>query len=265
MGSPTIIAKVESPSPNSEIAARLLDVSPEGTESLVARGLYRPTGGSQEMVFQLHPQGYHFAAGHVAKLELLPSDFPYGRYSNLQSERHGLRPRTAPAGDEPARLTRWSGPEAGAEGRPCRLHAGGGIQGNAARRRWWWRAPAPKPTPAPVRIGAGGFTGKFSVKGNAIVVPVKCTGGGACSGKVTVRTKRSGAKGLVLLAKGSYSLAQGASKQVRLPLTKAGRRLVKAQLGGGRRSQTLAGVVQLNDSGRPMLTLNRPVHLSGGH
>ena len=37
------------------------------------------------MVFQLHPQGYHFAAGHVAKLELLPSDLPYGRFSNLQS------------------------------------------------------------------------------------------------------------------------------------------------------------------------------------
>jgi hypothetical protein len=35
-------------------------------------------------VFQLHPNGWHFAAGHTAKLELLPSDSPYGRPSDGQ-------------------------------------------------------------------------------------------------------------------------------------------------------------------------------------
>ena len=84
MGSPTIVANLESPGPESELAARLVDVSPGGTETLIARGLYRPAAGSGQVVFQLHPQGFHFSAGDVAKLELLPSDAPYARASNAQ-------------------------------------------------------------------------------------------------------------------------------------------------------------------------------------
>ena len=54
-----------------------------GTETLVARGLYRvATGGVQ--TFQLHPGAWHFAAGHIPKLELLSQDAPYGRTSNGQ-------------------------------------------------------------------------------------------------------------------------------------------------------------------------------------
>ena len=88
MGSPTVIADVNSPGPTSQIAARLLDVAPDGNETLVARALYRPdvssglTGTPQ--VFQLHADGWQFAPGHVAKLELLPNDTPYGRISNGQ-------------------------------------------------------------------------------------------------------------------------------------------------------------------------------------
>jgi hypothetical protein len=89
MGSPTIIADINSPGPTSQIAARLLDVdSVSGDATLVARGLYRPDVNvgtdPTEQVFQLHPDGYHFAAGHIAKLELLPNDVPYGRVSNGQ-------------------------------------------------------------------------------------------------------------------------------------------------------------------------------------
>jgi hypothetical protein len=54
----------------------------------VARALYRPDVNSgltaTRQVFQLHPEGWKFAAGHVAKLELLPQDAPYGRPSNGQ-------------------------------------------------------------------------------------------------------------------------------------------------------------------------------------
>src|SRR3954454_7900046 len=89
MGSPTIIADINSPGPTSQVAARLLDVDPvSGNATLVARGLYRPevNVGTEptRQVFQLHPDGYHFAADHIAKLELLPSDAPYGRASNGQ-------------------------------------------------------------------------------------------------------------------------------------------------------------------------------------
>jgi hypothetical protein len=89
MGSPTIVADLNSPSATSQLAARLLDVDPgTGNERLVARGLYRPEinsgTDSTRQVFQLHPNGWKFDTGHIAKLELLPADQPYGRDSNGQ-------------------------------------------------------------------------------------------------------------------------------------------------------------------------------------
>jgi predicted acyl esterase len=86
LGSPTVIAHFTLPDANSQVAARLLDVAPDGTETLVARGLWRPrvSSHSARQVFQLHANGWTFAAGHVPKLELLPKDAPYGRASNGQ-------------------------------------------------------------------------------------------------------------------------------------------------------------------------------------
>ena len=84
MGSPTVVARLTSPSPTSQVAARLLDVAPDGDATLVARGTYRPEATGKQ-VFQLHPNGYEFAEGHEAKLELLPVDAPYGRPSNGQA------------------------------------------------------------------------------------------------------------------------------------------------------------------------------------
>jgi len=84
MGSPTVVAKISSPSPTSQIASRLLDVAPNGDATLVARGTYRPDPDGKQ-VFQLHGNGYKFAKGHVPKLELLPVDAPYGRPSNGQA------------------------------------------------------------------------------------------------------------------------------------------------------------------------------------
>ena len=87
MGSPTIVADILSPGPTSQLAARLLDVDANGMQTLVARGLYRPEINTSAtcQVFQLHPNGWKFEEGHVAKLELLPADQPYGRNSNGQS------------------------------------------------------------------------------------------------------------------------------------------------------------------------------------
>jgi predicted acyl esterase len=91
LGAATVIAKFTLPGDTSQVAARLLDVGPDGQETLVARGLWRPaTGGPTKQVFQLHPNGWTFAAGHVPKLELLPKDTDpgltggYGRASNDQ-------------------------------------------------------------------------------------------------------------------------------------------------------------------------------------
>jgi hypothetical protein len=66
---------------NTQIAARLWDVAPGGQQTLVARGVYRPRGEGAE-AFQLHANGWRFAAGHTPKLELLGQDSPYARASN---------------------------------------------------------------------------------------------------------------------------------------------------------------------------------------
>jgi hypothetical protein len=262
MGSPTIIAHVESPSPNSEIAARLLDVSPEGTESLVARGLYRPTGGNQEMVFQLHPQAYHFAAGHVAKLELLPSDFPYGRFSNLQVNvtLSDLEMRL-PVLEQPGSLgglVQTPAPKVVPPGytlaaefeqkAPPPPSGGGGEK------------PTPKP-PEPPKVGFGGIAGKLTANGKAVLVPVRCSGEGDCTGKLSVSAKNG--KKSTVIARGDYTLTKGTASNARLPLNSAGKKLVKES--NKAKQKKFAGVLQLNDSGRGgTLKLNRPVHLTGG-
>jgi hypothetical protein len=85
IGAPTVIAYlgISGAAPDvSQIAARLWDVAPNGsTQTLVARGLYRPTGGGRD-IWQLHPAAWTFGPGHTAKLELLGNDAPYGRPSN---------------------------------------------------------------------------------------------------------------------------------------------------------------------------------------
>ena len=86
LGSATVIADFTLPGRNSQVAARLLDVAPNGRETLVSRGLWRPRVSHRPVrqVFQLHPGAWRFAPGHTVKLELLPDDAPYGRASNHQ-------------------------------------------------------------------------------------------------------------------------------------------------------------------------------------
>lgn len=86
MGAATVIADFTLPGANSQVAARLLDVAPSGQETLISRGLWRPAVSSKPLreVFQLHPGAWRFAPGHTIKLELLPSDVPYGSASNGQ-------------------------------------------------------------------------------------------------------------------------------------------------------------------------------------
>lgn len=85
LGAPTVIANLNVTGSFPYIAARLWDVDPSsGTETLVARGDYRLDSSAPDglQVFQLHPGAWHFAAGHIPKLELLGRDAPYLRPSN---------------------------------------------------------------------------------------------------------------------------------------------------------------------------------------
>ncbi|MBM4269484.1 MAG: hypothetical protein FJ144_23250 [Deltaproteobacteria bacterium] len=82
-GSPTIIADLRvTGRAYAQVAARLWDVAPDGTQALVTHALYRPRNdGVPQNVFQLHATAWRFRAGHVAKLELLGQSSPYGRAS----------------------------------------------------------------------------------------------------------------------------------------------------------------------------------------
>jgi predicted acyl esterase len=229
LGSPTVIADLATTTPESQLAARLLDVLPDGSERLVARGLLRPGGGGDDFVFQLHPQGYRFAGGHTLKLELLPSDAPYSRPSNQQGpiavSELELR---LPVLEQPGSL-------------------GGLVQTPAPPGR------APKPGAGTVTPGAAGLAGRLRAVRKAVRVPLRC-GGGSCQGELTIRA------GKRVLARGSYALGNGARERVGLRLTKAGRKLVASQRQAGKRSFRVR--LQLADAGRPApVDLSRRLHL----
>jgi hypothetical protein len=83
VGAPTVVARIETGDANSQVQARLFDIAPNGSQTLVTRGSYRPRlDRTKPQVFQLNPNAWHFAEGHVPKLELLGADTPYARPSN---------------------------------------------------------------------------------------------------------------------------------------------------------------------------------------
>jgi hypothetical protein len=83
LGAPAVSARLTVSGTAAQVAARLWDVAPDGSsQTLVARGTYRPLGTGGTEVFRLHANGWRFAPGHVAKLELLGADAPYTRVSN---------------------------------------------------------------------------------------------------------------------------------------------------------------------------------------
>jgi fermentation-respiration switch protein FrsA (DUF1100 family) len=219
LGSPTVIADLAATGTDSELAARLLDVFPDGSERLVARGLLRPGSGGDDVVFQLHPQGYRFAGGHTAKLELLPSDAPYARPSNLQGPIavSDLELRL-PVREQPGSL-------------------GGLVQTPAAPGRAVSGGGGPLAS-----IGSARLAGKLRAGRRAVRVPLRCSGGD-CSGQVVITL------GKRVLARDSYSLRDGAEEGVPALLTKGGRRAVASSRRAGKRSLQVR--LQLRDAGAP--------------
>jgi len=210
MGSPTVIADFTTPGANSQVAARLLDVAPDGNATLVARGLWRPAIGPKpkRQVFQLHPNGYRFAAGHVAKLELLPHDAKYGRQSDGQQDvtvaNLDLR---LPVLDRPGALRGLVGPVS----RPV---VPAGMKLTADVRNL---------LVARIRVAGG----PVKVAGRKLKLNLACPAlVEAClGGRVTVTgIPRRGSSGRGPAARGSFTIAGGRSKTVSLELTPQARR-----------------------------------------
>ena len=83
LGFPTVRAGIRTRGRGGMIAARLWDVH-EGQQTLVARGVYRLEDNQKgRIVFQLFGNGWRFAKGHRAKLELVGSDPNFLRTSNF--------------------------------------------------------------------------------------------------------------------------------------------------------------------------------------
>jgi fermentation-respiration switch protein FrsA (DUF1100 family) len=84
LGLPTVRAKVVLTGDYGQLDSRLWDVAPNGDRVLVSRGAYRlrSKDSGKTITFQLHGNGWRFAAGHMPQLELLGRDAPYLRPSN---------------------------------------------------------------------------------------------------------------------------------------------------------------------------------------
>ena len=83
LGLPNVTATIATIGDFGELDSMLFDVAPDGSERLISRGAYRLTNNQAgQVTFQLHGNGYSFAAGHTVKLVLLGSDDPYLRLSN---------------------------------------------------------------------------------------------------------------------------------------------------------------------------------------
>ncbi len=220
MGAATVIADINSPTANSQVAARLLDVAPDGTESLISRALFRPAVGSAHQVFQLHPNGYVFAAGHTPKLELLPRDVgssvlaTYGRGSN------GQGPVTI--SNLELRLPVLEKPGA----------AGGYIKAMAPKFLPSGYALAKEFADLPSRnasLGKGALTVGGRNGGAPILSPANWV---ACHATVQVFASGAGSsakKKAALLAKGKATVAGGKKGKAKLKLTKAGKAALRGK------------------------------------
>jgi hypothetical protein len=195
------------------------------------------------MVFQLHPQAYRFAGGDVVKLELLPSDAPYARPSNLQAPIavSNLELRL-PVREQPGSLGGVVQPPA-----PKVLPPGYALA-----------AGYEEPGATPLKAGPGSTTvHSIAATRRALLVRLRCDSGGACSGRIAFDT-RGKSKKRTVLARGHYSLPRGKWQTLRLPLRKGGRKLVAAKHRGSHR---LPVAVELEDAGRGAVRLKRGVRL----
>ena len=248
-GAPTVVADIDLGSnPNSQVAARLLDISPDGTtETLVARQLYRPwSHGTQ--VFQLFANAWKVEEGHVLRLQFLSKDAAgvagaflsnFGRPSNDQGEvtvkNMDLR---IPVVETPGSL--------------------GGLV----------KAPSPKVLPDRQGVAlARGYDSvgsqtidasiaagkKATVKGKLLTLSLSCPASytnncAAVAAQVKGAPKKGKGKG-VLLARGSnLKVAGGTTKNVRLKLTGKARKLFrdsKKKRGNHRKPKKIKGLKQL--------------------
>ena len=216
MGSPTVIARIAQSGVNSQIAARLVDVAPDGaTKTLVNRALWRPAATTEHQVFQLQPNGWKVEQGHRLRLELLPGDYSGAPLANFGRPSNSQQPATV--SDLELRVPVLDEPGA----------AGGAVE--APAKRVLPDRPGARLAPGFERSGsvtlAGGPTlvGRATVSGNRLTARVACEDGYRCPGTtrlIGAPAKGGKGKGITVATISTGGLAFGSSKPVSVGISK---------------------------------------------
>ena len=266
MGSPTVIAKISvANGPESQIAARLVDLDGAGNKTLVARGTWRPDASGFQ-VFQLHPGAWKVEEGHSLRLELLGRDSAgptpgflsnYARTSNDQQEvsvsKLELR---IPVVEAPGSLGGLvSAPETKVlPDRPgAALAPGYDAIGSETIIDYASRVePCPEgttgttppdctPIPDPV-IRNAKLVGKAKAKGKKITVKITCPATADSCRKAKVVLK---AKGRTLAKGKNIKTVPGKKKKVSMKMTAKGRKLFRKK-GSRKQRKKLKAKVTIN-------------------
>lgn len=235
MGAPTVIANISvANGGESQVAARLLDISQNGRQRLISRGVYRPDASGPQII-QLHGNAYRFEEGHRIRLQLLPKDgvkdFPlsYVRPSNNQMDvtvsdvdiRLPVKEKPGAAGgmvETPLKKVLPAGAE---------LAGAYSETGSMTLDEWSRRNDL-----VPDVVGNVSVIGNPTAKGKMLTVKVRCQIGNDSCKKTKIAFRgapKKGKKGKnLLIAKGSAVVAKsGATKKVKFKLTKKARKFFK--------------------------------------
>ena len=88
-GQPLLKLTAQTASPDAELAARLWDLSPDGKQTLLSRGVYRlagtPSAPAGPVSFELSANAWRLPAGDKLKLEVTGADTPYYQVDAIPS------------------------------------------------------------------------------------------------------------------------------------------------------------------------------------
>ncbi len=260
MGSPTVVAKISLPGDDSQIAARLVDVAPDGqTKTLVARALWRPTQSGYQ-VFQLNANGWKVEKDHVLRLELLPKDASgdasaaldnYGRPSDNQQaatiENVDLRIPVIEGPGQLDGLVKAPAPRVLPDRPGVELAPGNEDVGSISLADYAKQAEADD-------VGRLKVKGRAKAKGKKLTARVTCAKKYDRCKKATIKFKgiSKGSKGLIA-KKGGVKVGAGKTRKVKFKLTKKGRKIFRKNkkakakvLVGGKKS----GKTQIKRTGK---------------
>lgn len=252
MGSPTVIAKITQAGDDSQLAARLVDVSPDGSSKiLVNRGVWRPASRGFQ-VFQLNPNGWHVEQGHKLRLELLPfdggqADAAAGLLSNFSRPSNNQQPakiehlelripvREAPGsldGLVTAPAKRVLPDRPGVELAPGNEGIGSKTIGRYVKDHTICPVGSRPNTKGHCKRNPTIRVRKATVKGKFLTARIRCAAREGTCARATLKfkgapKKRKRGRGVLLASKKRVTTKAGKTTRVRIKLTRKARKLFR--------------------------------------